>query len=205
MKIIPALIAKNQAELNARFEKVEKVSNEFQLDVMDGKFVQNESLMFLFKVPKSKFEAHLMVKDPLNWSRKHWRKVNSVIVHYESVDDLTNVIKFLKSKGKKIGIAINPDTKLAEIDKYLNKVNKILIMTVYPGEYGAKFQRKCLKKIKKLRKKKPQLTIQVDGAVSPKTIKKLKKAGANEFVVGSFLQQSINIRDAVKQLKEKIN
>ena len=190
--IIPSIIAKNQKEFNKRFEKVKSFST-FHLDIMDGKFVKNKSLTFNFKLPKNKkFEAHLMVKNPKTWIKKHGKKVNSIIVHYES-NNIENLL------NKKVSLAINPKTSIDEIKPLLKKTNKILVMTVTPGKYGSKFLTSTLKKIKELKKLKK--TIEVDGSINPKTIKKVKKAGATKFVIGSYLQRTKNLKEAVKKLK----
>ncbi|MAF50658.1 MAG: hypothetical protein CMH64_01070 [Nanoarchaeota archaeon] len=190
--IIPSIIAKNQKEFNKRFEKVKSFST-FHLDIMDGKFVKNKSLNFNFKLPKNKkFEAHLMVKNPKTWIKKHGKKVNSIIVHYES----NNIEKLL---NKKTSLAINPKTSIEEITPLLKKTNKILVMTVTPGKYGSKFLSSTLKKIKELKKLKK--TIEVDGSINPSTIKRVKNSGATKFVIGSYLQESKDVKIAIKKLK----
>ena len=188
--IIPSIIANSQKEFDKRFEKVKSFST-FHLDIMDGKFVKNKSLQFNFKLPKNKkFEAHLMVKNPKTWIKKHGRKVNSIIVHYESMKGVT--------LSKKISLAINPKTSVNEILPYLSKIKKVLVMTVTPGKYGSKFLPSTLKKIKELKSK---VKIEVDGGMSPSTIKKVKKAGATKFVVGSYLQKN-DVKTAIKKLKQ---
>lgn len=205
-KIISSIIAKNQKELNERFEKVKSLKN-FQLDVMDGKFVKNKSLMFDFKLPGTKgyYEAHLMVKNPEAWIKKHYKKVNMIIVHIESFEDdneIKNIIKLIKSKNKKVGIAINPPTKIDALAPFLNSIDLVLIMTVTPGKYGSKFVSSTLKKIKQLRKIKRNINIEVDGHIDDKTIIRVFKAGANMFVSGSYLQKSKNIKKSVAKLKK---
>tara|TARA_Y100000310_G_C20174202_1_gene575088 strand:- start:37 stop:606 length:570 start_codon:yes stop_codon:yes gene_type:complete len=188
--ILPSIIANSQKEFDKRFEKVKSFSK-FHLDVMDGKFVKNKSLMFNFKLPKNKkFEAHLMVKNPKTWIKKHGRKVDNIIVHYESMKGV--------SLSKKISLAINPKTSVNEIRPFLSKINKVLVMTVTPGKYGSKFLSSTLKKIKELKSK----TIEVDGGINPTTIKKAKKAGATQFVVGSYLQKSKDMKKSISKLKQ---
>ena len=204
-KVIASIIAKNQKELNERLKKTAPVRN-FQLDVMDGKFVKNKSLMFDFKLPKVKgnYEAHLMIKNPELWIKKNAIKVNTIIFHYEAVKDVGKTIKLIKSKKKRVGIAINPNTSIEKIKPYLDQVYLILIMTVHPGKYGAKFVLSTLKKIKQLRKMKRKLNIEVDGSINDKTVIRVIKAGANMFVSGSYLQKSKNIKDSVAKLKKAL-
>ncbi len=198
--IIPSIIAKNQKELDERLSKV-KDFKVVQLDVMDGKFVKNKSLMFSLKLSKKlKYEAHLMVKNPLSWIKKNIKKVDLVIVHYES-DHIGESVNYVKDKGKKIGIAINPRTKVKEIENYLFKLDQVLVMTVNPGKYGSKFLGKMLSKVKELGKLKSRLKIEVDGGMNPINVKKARKMGANKFVVGSYLQKSEDIKKTLKELK----
>ena len=205
-EVIPSLIAKNQKELNERFSKIKSQFKIFQLDIMDGKFVKNKSLMFNFKLPKGKFkyEAHLMVKNPKVWIIKNWKKADTIIFHIESTNDSKYLIKLIKSKKRKVGIAINPKTNVKKIIPFLNSIDMILIMTVTPGKYGSKFLPNVLKKVKEIRKLKPKLNIEVDGGINNKTIARAKKAGANRFILGSYLQKSKNVKKAKGKLIEYI-
>ncbi|MEE9525837.1 MAG: ribulose-phosphate 3-epimerase [Candidatus Woesearchaeota archaeon] len=199
--IIPSIIAKSQSELDRRIKKV-KSQKIIQLDVMDGKFVKNKSFQFDFKLPKAKYEAQLMVKDPESWINQHGKKVNIIIFHIESTKQPKKIINQIKKLKKKVGIALNPRTPLKKIKPYLKYADMILFMTVYPGSYGAKFQEFTLKRIKELRKI-SKIQIEVDGGISPKTIKQAAEAGANRFVVGSYLQKTKKVSKAVKTLQGK--
>lgn len=205
--IVPSIIAKSQKELNERIRKV-KDSKLMHLDIMDGKFVKNKSLFFNFQVPKNKkYEAHLMVKNPGEWVKKNWSKVNTIIFHLESCEDESEVkdlIKLIKSKKRKAGIAINPRTSINKVKPYLKNISMVLIMMVTPGKYGSRFLPNNLKKIKQLRKLKSNLNIEVDGGISLKTIKTVNKAGANSFVSGSYIQNNKNPKKAIKKLQELI-
>ena len=203
-QIIPSIIAKNQKELNERFEKVKSLSNVFHLDIMDGKFVKNRSLMFDFKIPKNKnYIAHLMVENPENWINKNWRKADTIIFHFEATKNPGSVISLIKSKKRKVGIAINPKTQVNKIGAYLKYVNIILIMTVNPGRYGAKFLPNILKKVKQLRKLKKSLDIRVDGGINPGTIRSASRAGADSFIVGSYFQKADEVKKVLRELKDK--
>jgi len=208
-QIIPSLIAKNQRELDLKFNNVKDYSNVFHLDVMDGKFVRNKSLMFDFLLPREKttYEAHLMIQNPEKWINQNYKKVNTIILHIESQNkgkEIKDLIRLVKSKSKRVGIAINPKTKVKEIIPYLNLIDRILIMTVNPGRYGSRFLSNNLKKVKQLRNINPKLDIEVDGGINNKTIIDAKKVGVNLFVSGSYLQNSDDINSSMKKLMEKI-
>ena len=174
----------------------------YQLDSMERKIVNNKSMMFDFKIPKGKkYEAHLIVLNPKLWISKNYEKVDTIIFHLESTKNPEELIELIKSKKRKVGIAINPKTSIKKLEPFLDKVSMILILTVYPGKYGAKFLPKMLNKVKELRKLKPKLNIEVDGGINDKTIHKAFKSGANSFIIGSYLQKSKNPKESLKKLK----
>ena len=203
--IIPSLIAKNQKQLTECFNKVKNTSKLFHLDVIDGKLAPNKSLTFNFKLPKTKakFEAHLMLKNPESWIKKHHKKVQTIIIHSESDNFEKSLVLAIKKK-KKVGLAINPKTKIEKIKPYIKEINQVLILSVNPGFYGGKFIPTTLKKVKQLRKISSKIKIEVDGSMNEKTIKKAAKAGASLFVVGSYLQKSKDSLKAFKTLKHLV-
>lgn len=204
-KIIPTLIAKDQKKLDYLFNRYKKHSKYFQVDIMDGKFVKNKSNWFNFKLPKNYFyEAHLMVENPERWVYKNFYKVNVIIANFEGLKDPFKLISFCRNKKKKIMFAVNPETSVNELNPYLKYLDGVLVLTVHPGRYGAKFLPETLEKIRRLRiiyKK----NIEVDGHQDPKNIRLCKKAGANLFAVGSYLKNSKDIgRSSMKELKNAL-
>ncbi len=200
-RIIPTLIAKNQKELDSLFNRYKKYSKYFQIDVMDGKFVENKSNWFNFKLPKNYFyEAHLMIEDPDKWVYKNFNNVNVIIANFERVRNYIKLIKFCKNKKKKIMFAVNPETSVAKLKPYLKYLDGVLILAVHPGKYGAKFLPETIDKIKKLREI-YKGDIEVDGHQDPKNIQSCRKAGANLFAVGSYLKNADDVGKAIKELK----
>jgi len=204
--IIPALIAKTQKELDDIFSKIKDSARLLQLDIMDNKFVPNTSLDFDFRLPQGKyhFEAHLMIENPEKWVDENWKKVDTIITHFETVKNTGRIIESVKNKGKKMAFALNPETDVEQIKDYLNKIDQMLIMTVHPGFYGSKFLPETMDKIRILRKSKPELDIEVDGGINPETIEVANEAGANMFVSGSFLIKSENVGERINILENKI-
>ena len=204
--IIPAVIAKSQKELDGIFSKIKDSACLLQLDIMDSKFVPNSSLDFDFKLPqkKYKFEAHLMVEYPEKWVDENWEKVDIIIAHFESVKNPGKIIESVRKKEKKVAFALNPETDVEQIKKYLDDIDQVLIMTVHPGFYGSKFLPKTLNKVRWLRELRPDLDIEVDGGIKPGTIEEVSKAGANLFVSGSFIINSADIKESIKILENKI-
>ena len=203
-KIIPTIIAKNQNEFDEYFERIKNFTKFIQVDIMDGKFVDNKSNWFNLKLNKKfKFEAHLMVDNPDEYIHKNYKNFDVLIPNIEKVKNAEKLINFVHNKKKKIGFAINPETSISYLLPYLDKLDRVLILTVNPGRYGAKFLNETLNKIGELRKfyKKD---IEVDGHIDEKTILLCKKAGANLFAVGSYIKNSKNVKKAINKLKKSI-
>jgi len=203
-KIIPAIIAESQEEVDQRINKVKDHLSILQLDVMDGKFVPTHSLDFDFKLPETncKYEAHLMIDNPEEWIEKNHKIADIILVHIESCAEPEKIIELVKSKERKIGFVLNPETPIEKIKPYLDQIDQVLIMTVDPGFYGSKFLPGTLNKVKELRELKPNLEIEVDGGINADTIKQAYQAGANLFVSGSYLQKSEDVKAAIKNLME---
>ena len=204
--IIPAIIAETQQQLLERINKVKDYSVIIQLDIMDGVFVPNRSIDFDFKLPKTncRFEAHLMINNPMEWINKNWKKIDMALIHFESCKNHMEIIKTVKKLGRKVGFALNPETPVEEVREYLNDIDQILVMTVNPGFYGSSFLPETLGKIREIRRMKPDLNIEVDGGINPDTIRRVHDAGANMFVSGSYIVKSDDVKKAMDVLRKMV-
>jgi ribulose-phosphate 3-epimerase len=205
--VVPAVIAKNQEELEGILEKIAGIADLIQLDIMDGDFVPNHSLDFGFRLPQGKYtyEAHLMVRDPDKWIKSRGDMMDTIIAHFESPITTPATIKRIQEIGKKAALALNPETEIERIADYLDSLDQVLIMTVNPGFYGSPFLPEVLTKITKLRQMKPELDIEVDGGIKPDTIGMVDKAGANLFVSGSYLVKSDNMQERINVLYKELS
>ena len=204
--IVPAIIAKTQSELDAMLDKVRGKAKRVMIDVMDGKFIPNTSLDFDFKLPADlEYEAHIMVEKPLDWIRENAEKVDIVILHVETLDDIGGAIDYAKSMDLKIILALKPETKLDAVLSHLREVQGILIMTVDPGRYGGKFLPETFEKIEKLREIDATIPIEVDGGMNPKNARLARDSGANIFASGSYIFKSNNIDKAIKELEDAVS
>jgi ribulose-phosphate 3-epimerase len=205
--IIPAIIARSQSELEENIMKVKDFVDTVQIDVMDGKFVSNNSLDFDFELPEAGilYEAHLMIENPEEWIEKNFMKVDTLLVHFESCDKPKRIINLVRNKDKRIGFVLNPETSIDKIMDFINELDQVLIMTVNPGFYGSPFLSKMVGKISEIRGLFPDLDIEVDGGITDKTIKLVNEAGANMFVSGSYIIKSDDIENAVCSLKKIIS
>lgn len=203
--IFYSLIATSPQELLAMIEKARPNTNTFQLDIMDGKFVANTSLTFPLNIPADlEYEAHLMVVDPVNWINRMPECVHTIIFHLESEDPVESVISRIRAKGKRVGIAINPQTPVDKIAHFIPMIDQVLVMTVIPGQYGAPFLPENLKKIAEIHSIRPDIDIEVDGGISQETIAQAGQAGANLFVVGSALKNAPDMKLALDMLNSHL-
>jgi ribulose-phosphate 3-epimerase len=203
--VIPAIIARTQVELDNLLNRVIGKVGRVQLDVMDGEFVANTSLWFDFRLPNGmEYEAHLMAKKPLEWVKENISKVDTVILHAESLEDIGLSIDQVKSKGFKVYLSLKPETKIDYVLPYLDNVDGIQIMTVNPGKYGGEFLPETLEKIRRIRQIRKDINIEVDGSMNPKNAALAKHFGANIFVSGSYILASNDVDKAIKELEEAV-
>lgn len=189
-QILPAIIAQNQNELTTMLKKIPFAEN-IMLDLMDGKFVASSSLDFPMRLPEGQqYQLHMMAVDPLERIKNLPPQVDTVIMHAEALDNIDEAIEATAKQGLKLFIALNPQTPVTAVEPYLEKLNGVLIMSVNPGQYGAKFLPEQLAKVRALREKSNKINIEVDGGMSDKTIGLAVAAGANMIASGSFIMKS---------------
>ena len=207
--ISPSILSADFSNLDYELKKVEKSAAKWiHLDVMDGHFVPNITFgVPLIKCIREKsnlfFDAHLMIENPQKFIESFAKASCDLInFHYEVTKDKTlDVINQIKSFNKKVGISIKPNTDVKLIEKYFDKVDMVLIMTVEPGFSGQKFIESCVDKIEFVKKHAPNsMLIQVDGGINDKTAKLVKQAGANVLVSGNFVFKAEDLNLAVKSL-----
>ena len=189
----------------------------FHIDVMDGKFVENNTVDKMNKysnilkhITLLPIDVHLMVEDVETYVKLYRTIEPSVITfHYEAVKDkekIKNIINLIRENNCKVGMAIKPETDIKEIYEYLPYLNFILVMTVKPGKGGQELIPETLRKIKILkeyiREKDLDTYIEADGGINIETIEELKDAGIDIAVVGTGLLKTENYAETVKKLKK---
>lgn len=182
------------------------------LDVMDGAFVPNISfgapvIASVRKVTEALFDVHLMIQEPVRYV-EDFKKAGAdmITVHYEACKEVKDTILAIRSLGVKAGIAISPDTPVSLLEPYLDCVDMVLVMSVYPGFGGQSFIEDSLLKIRDVKTmaeehNRQDLWIEVDGGIDRSNIEKVKEAGANVMVAGSAVFRG-NIMQNVKELKD---
>lgn len=186
----------------------------FHIDIMDGHFVPNLSFGpqlvedFKREFPMTDAEIHLMSDNPDDLLPAFVNAgADLVELHYEAMSEkkLDYWLDYLISNDVKTSLAINPDTPSDVVSKFASKLDQVLVMTVHPGFGGQKFITDSAEKIKQVREiVGPDTAIEVDGGVNDQTIKIAKDAGADIFVVGSYLYKDGDIANQVRKLEKVI-
>lgn len=191
-QVLPAIIAQSQKELDQMLQLIPFADN-IMLDLMDGKFVDASSLDFKMKLPAGhRYQLHIMAEDPIERIQSLPSRVDTVILHAEALDDIGEAIEEAENLEIKLMIALNPETPISEVEPFLEDLNGVLIMSVNPGQYGAKFLPEQLEKVRSLRKISKEINIEVDGGMTEKTTGLAVAAGANMIASGSFIMKSID-------------
>ena len=196
--ISPSILAGDFSQLGKDIQKLEDAGADMiHVDVMDGHFVPNITIgppviKSLRKYTDLPFDVHLMIS-PVHKYIEDFSKAGSdiITIHPEATENVKVSIDLIKSLGKKVGLSLNPDTPINTIEKYLDQIDLVLVMTVYPGFGGQKFISKVLNKIKNLKnikdENKFQFDIEVDGGVNFENNKLAIEAGANILVSGTTI------------------
>ncbi len=211
VEIVPTLLVKSEKHFVDRIRKVENVVSTMQIDVIDGKFVANKTWADVDSINKIdtdvSFDVDLMVED-VDEVIPNWlvlKNVRRIIPHFEAVGDLDYIIKLVRKSGKEIGIALDLDTKVEDIENYLGGLDTVMVMGIRVGFSGQVFQEYVLDKIAKLRGIKKDLIISVDGGVKLDNVKEIVEAGANSLAIGSAIFESDNPAETIKKFKKIVN
>lgn len=209
IKISPSMLASDYANLEAELKKCSDAGADLiHLDVMDGHFVPNISIgapviSAMKRVCNVPFDVHLMISDPYFYIDDFVKAGADIITfHTECESDIQKTIDKIIDSGCKAALAVKPGTPVEEVYPYLDSLSMVLVMTVEPGFGGQSFMESTMPKIEALRKKCPDIDIQVDGGINLQTVKTASRAGANVFVAGSAVFNSENPADAINALKD---
>lgn len=200
-------------DLETTISKIDESSADYiHVDMMDGIFVENsnytvQDLKKMFKNCKKKLDVHMMACSPNKYVKEFAKfdNVEYLTLHYESHRRPIDVINMIRHTNMKVGLAINPETKVSHIVPLLNHLDQVLVMSVKPGKGGQKFMEDILYKIETLRDIREEngyhYLINVDGGINADTVKLVKEAGADMVVSGSYVCKSEDYNGRIESLR----
>ena len=215
IQISPSILSADFSQLGNEIKRLEDSGADMiHVDVMDGHFVPNLTIgppviKSLKKHSSVLFDVHLMISPVHKYIEAYSDAGADIItIHPEATNDLKKSILKIKEL-KKVGVSLNPETKIDTILDFLEEIDLVLIMSVNPGFGGQKFMPEVLEKIKKLKKiqeqKKIDFDIEIDGGINFENSKAAIEAGANILVSGTTIFKSNNgdIKKNIELLKSK--
>jgi ribulose-phosphate 3-epimerase len=196
--IAPSILAADFARLGEQVLETERAgADRIHVDVMDGHFVPNLSMgaavvKGLRPVTKLPLEVHLMVEEPAKFIPGFVKAgADTIIFHLEVEPEPLALLHHVRSLGKKVGLAFNPDFDLAKVEPWLDDIDLALCMTVFPGFGGQAYISESTERIRTLRRWidqiNPKCELEVDGGIDAETISEAAAAGANVFVAGTAI------------------
>ncbi len=208
-QILPSLLAADFGVLAQEISRVARAgADALHLDIMDAHFVPNLSfgpdVVALARrvAPGLYRNVHLMMTRPdLYLEPFAAAGAQTIQIHLEADCDIHDELARIRGMGLRAGLVINPETPAAAAFPYLRACDELLVMTVHPGYGGQSFIADCLPKVAALRARAPQLDIMVDGGVNAETSVRAARAGANQFVAGSFLFKQPDMVPAVSAMR----
>ena len=214
-KLSPSILSADFSRLKDEIQAVEEAGADYiHIDVMDGHFVPNITIGPMVveavkKITSLPLDVHLMISDPDKYIEDFIKAGSNLLsVHVETCPHLQRTVTYIRDKGVKPAVVLNPSTDLYTLEYTLEEVDMVLLMTVNPGFGGQKFIPGMIPKIKKLRRliDESQLSVEleVDGGINLENIGLVSQAGADVVVSGSAVFKSADCRETVREMKKKM-
>ena len=217
MEVATSLLDVKKENCIKTFYDIETAGTDyFHIDVMDGKFVENNTVSdmteyceYLNSITNIPLDVHLMVEDAMSFIKSFIIfEPRNITVHYEAAknkEELLEWIKFIKENNCKVGVSIKPETDIEKIYDILPYIHTVLVMTVEPGKGGQKLIDSTIGKISNLKKyiedNNLEVDIEADGGINLDNINKIKEAGCDIVVADSCILKSDNMKETIEKLK----
>ncbi|TAL51238.1 hypothetical protein EPN81_00495 [Patescibacteria group bacterium] len=219
-QIVPAFLVESEKEFERNLRLIEHDCTLIQVDVLDGSLFANTCWYDPERIgslkTKIEMELHLMVENPIPiieaW-KKHVPTFTRAIVHTEMHRPSGVVTGFIHDDLKlEVGIALNPESPLSEVEEVLHMVDQLTIMSVHPGYQGQTFgdpthggdMESIIEKVRAARAHRKDLTIEVDGGITSDLIEPLVRAGADRLCIGSAIFKTDDPTDTLKKMNKRI-
>lgn len=211
--IAPSILSADLGNLRQEVKDIESAGADMiHVDIMDGVFVPNISfgpwiLEVIRSVSLLPLDCHLMVSRPQDWIPLVAQAgADTITIHIESTAHIHRHIETIKKLGKKVGVSFNPGNPVSLVEELLDWVDTVQVMSVDPGFSGQSFISNALKKIRQLKQLRGEreFLIEIDGGVNDKNIKEISAAGADIFVLGSFIFSHPDRKTLIHELKDNL-
>jgi ribulose-phosphate 3-epimerase len=211
VSIAPSLLSCDFSRLGAHLREAEEAGADLHhVDVMDGHFVPNMTIgppvvKAIRKATRVPLDCHLMIERPLAYAKAFAEAgADSITFHVEAKDRPAEVAAAIRALGKRVGIALNPDTPIDRVVPFLDLVDMVLVMSVFPGFGGQKFMGEVLPKVEALRgPHRFAKDVEMDGGINLETVASCAAAGANVLVAGTAVYGEKDMAGAVRNLRGK--
>lgn len=208
--VAPSILSADFANMEKAALDVRKWGGDWlHCDVMDGVFVPNITfgmpmVKALDRVTDMTLDVHLMITEPEKYVERFCDVgADFVTFHVDASKNVDGALDAIKAKGKKCGLVLNPDKPLSLVKPYIDKIDMLLIMSVYAGFGGQKFIPESVQKLKDAKKLigDRNVLLEIDGGVSEDNAKEIIAAGADVLVAGSSVFGSKNPEKVISALK----
>jgi ribulose-phosphate 3-epimerase len=208
--VAPSILAADFSRLSDEIHRVQAAGADWiHCDIMDGHFVDNisfgpEIVRVVRKLTTLPLDVHLMIEHADHYVPRFVEAgANSITVHVEpeAKHPVAKTLEQIRNAGCRAGLTLNPETPFDAVEPFLHKIHVLLVMTVHPGFGGQPFRPDQMHKVKRARRLNPELDIEVDGGINPKTARLSVENGANVLVAGTSIFHSKDYARVIRELR----